>query len=112
MTMQAGRLRHRLEIQEKRPSRDPDSGAVVSAWVKVATPRGSFEPLSARDFIAAAAAKTKLSARAVIRFRADVKERMRLRHGGKAFLIQGLLPDKESGREYLTLLLSEDLSDG
>lgn len=112
MTLRAGRLRHRFEIQEKRPTRDPDSGAVVSVWVTVATARDSFEPLSARDFIAAAAAQTKLSARSVIRYRTDVKEKMRLRHAGKAFLIQGALPDKESGREYLTLLLSEDLSDG
>lgn len=112
MTLQAGRLRHRLQIQEKRAGRDPDTGAVVSMWVTVATPRGSFEPLSARDFVAAAAAQTKLSARSVIRYRADVREKMRLRHAGKAFLIQGALPDKESGREYLTLLLSEDLSDG
>lgn len=112
MTLQAGRLRHRLVIQENRPSRDPDGGAVIRNWVDVTIVRGSFEPLSARDFIAAAAAQTKLSARAVIRYRTDVKEKMRLRHAGKVFLIQGALPDKESGREYLTLLLSEDLSDG
>ncbi|HBJ69987.1 MAG TPA: head-tail adaptor protein [Alcaligenes faecalis] len=110
--MQAGRLRHRLSIQENRPGRDPDTGAVIPVWVELTAVRGSFEPLSARDFIAAAAAQTKLSARAVVRYRADIKEKMRLVHSGKVFLIQGALPDKESGREYLTLLLSEDLSDG
>jgi SPP1 family predicted phage head-tail adaptor len=85
---------------------------VIPVWVELTAVRGSFEPLSARDFIAAAAAQTKLSARAVVRYRADIKEKMRLVHSGKVFLIQGALPDKESGREYLTLLLSEDLSDG
>lgn len=112
MSLQAGRLRHRLSIQVHRPGRDPDTGAVIPVWVELTAVRGSFEPLSARDFIAAAAAQTKLSARAVVRYRADIKEKMRLVHSGKVFLIQGALPDKESGREYLTLLLSEDLSDG
>lgn len=112
MSLQAGRLRHNLIIQENRPGRDPDNGAVIPVWVELVTVRGSFEPLSARDFIAAAAAQTKLSARAVVRYRADIKEKMRLVHAGRVFLIQGALPDKESGREYLTLLLSEDLSDG
>jgi len=112
MTLRAGRLCHPLTIQENRPGRDPEGGAVIPIWVELATVRGSFEPLSARDFIAAAAAQTKLSARAVVRYRADIKEKMRLVHLGKVFLIQGALPDKESGREYLTLLLSEDLSDG
>lgn len=111
MSLQAGRLRHNLRIQENQPGRDPESGAVIPVWVDLVTVRGSFEPLSARDFIAAAAAQTKLSARAVVRYRAGIKEKMRLVHAGRVFLIQGALPDKESGREYLTLLLSEVLSD-
>lgn len=112
MKLQAGRLRHRFQIQENRPNRDPESGAVVRAWVSIGQVWGSFEPLSARDFLAAAAAQTKISARSVIRYKAYVKEKMRLLHRDRAFMIQGALPDKESGREYLTLLLSEDLSDG
>lgn len=112
MKLQAGRLRHRFQIQENQPSRDPGSGAVVRAWVNIGQVWGAFEPLSARDFFAAATAQTKVSARAVIRYKEHVKEKMRLLHGDKAYMIQGALPDKESGREYLTLLLSEDLSDG
>lgn len=112
MSVRAGTLRHRLVIQQKQTGRDPDTGAVISGWATLATVWGSFEPLSVRDFIAAAAAQAKLSARAVIRYRPDVTEKMRLIHAGKAFQIQGVLPDKESGREYLTLVLSEDLSDG
>lgn len=110
--MRAGKLRHKLSIQDNQPDRDPDTGAVIPAWVELVAVHGSFEPLSARDFIAASAAQTKLSARAVIRYRADIREKMRLVHAKKVYLIQGVLPDKESGREYLTLLLSEDLSDG
>ena len=112
MSLRAGALRHRLAIQQKHAGRDPDTGAVISGWSTLATVWGSFEPLSVRDFIAAAAAQVKLSARAVIRYRPGVKEKMRLIHAGKTFQIQGVLSDKESGREYLTLVLSEDLSDG
>lgn len=113
MSLRAGVLRHRLVIQRKSTMRNPDTGAVIiTGWAAMAPVWGSFEPLSVRDFIAAAAAQTKLAARAVIRYRPDVQEKMRLIHAGKTFQIQGVLPDKDSGREYLTLLLSEDLSDG
>ncbi len=112
--MQAGRLRHLVAFQVKEKIRDPDSGAVdyvwVDRWPKV---YAAVEPLSARDLIAAQAAQSQLSARIVIRYREGVLPTMRIVHRGVLYKIEGKpIPDKRSGREYLTILVSEGVTDG
>jgi len=106
--MQAGKLRQRVELQRVSNSQDPQSGANIETWQPLATVWASIEPLSARDFIAAQAAQNQISARAVIRYRADIKAGMRFIHGDTTYFIEGVLPDKQSGKEYLTLLLKTD----
>jgi len=103
--MQAGKLRHRVELQQVINSQDPQSGANIETWQPLATVWASIEPLSARDFIAAQAAHNQISARAVIRYRTGIKSGMRLLDDSALYQIEGVLPDKESGKEYLTLLL-------
>jgi len=106
--MQAGKLRHRVELQRVTNSQDPQSGANIETWQLFATVWASIEPLSARDFIAAQAAQNQISARAVIRYRPKIAAGMRLIQGSATYLIEGVLPDKQSGQEYLTLLLKTD----
>jgi len=103
--MQAGKLRHRVELQQVTNSQDPQSGANSETWQLFATVWASIEPLSARDFIAAQAAQNQISARAVIRYRPQITAGMRLIHNHATYHIEGALPDKHSGQEYLTLLL-------
>ena len=110
--MRAGSLRHRITIQRSEPKQDPNTGAMTQAWVDVATTWASIEPLSARDFIAASAAQSEISARIVIRYRPGIDSTMRILEGGRIFNIKGVLPDANSGREYLTLPVSEGVNDG
>lgn len=110
--IQAGKLRHRVSLQERQTTRDPDTGDVLSAWVEVALLWASVEALSARDFIAAGVNQSKVVARIVIRFRENINASMRIVHGAKLYNIEGILPDKDSGREYLTLPVSEGVNDG
>ena len=72
----------------------------------------SIEPLSAREFIQAAAVQSAVTARIVIRYLPGVTAAMRVRHGSLLYNIAGVLPDKITGREYLTLPVSEGVSDG
>ena len=63
--MQAGRLRHRIDIQELRPVRDPvtlefGEPEWVTRWEKCPA---SVEDLSARDFIAAQAGQAQAGLR-------------------------------------------------
>lgn len=110
--MRAGKLRHKVTIQSPGPAQDPDSGDMVPSWTDFASVWASIEPLSARDFIAAQANQSEITARIVIRYREGILPTMRILHRGKVYAIQGALPDAKSGLEYLTLPVSEGVSDG
>lgn len=110
--MRAGDLRHRITIQRPEYTQDPVTGEVTASWVEVAKTWASIESLSARDFIAAAANQSKVSARIVIRYRTCIDSTMRILHREKIYNIEGVLADKVSGLEYLTLPCSEGVNDG
>lgn len=111
MSIAAGALRHRLLIQRQVSSRDED-GIERIAWEDVATVWGAVEPLSAREFIQSGQQQAAITARVVIRYRADVQPSMRIIHRGQPLNIQGVLADKVSGLEYLTLPVSADVNEG
>lgn len=108
----AGRLRHRVSLQAKVATRDPDTGAPLVTWQELAKVWAAIEPLSAREFIAAQATRSEVTARIVIRYRGDVVATMRAVHGARIYNIAGVLADKDSGLEYLTLPVSEGTNTG
>lgn len=117
MTIASGLFRHQMALQDQVQSQDPVTLEVTVTWSTVATVWAAIEPLSAREFIQSAAMQSKVSARITIRYRAGVTAAMRLVHlvdgaDGKVYNIEGVLADKESGREYLTLPVSEGVNDG
>ncbi len=109
------KLRHRLTLQEKVQSQDPDTGAFVTTWQTVDdNVPASIEPLSAREYIAAQQVDSKVSARIVIRARSPLSHDMRFVDSAtsRVFNIEGVLTDKDSGAEYFTLPVSEGVNDG
>lgn len=113
--LDAGKLRHRLTIQKLQNVADSSgevqdsNGDLVQEWVDVATVWGAIEPVSGREFISAQTEQSKIIARIVIRYRNDIDATMRIFHAYKDayYNIEGILSDKESGLEYLTLPVSE-----
>lgn len=110
--MRNGKLRHRITLQRPGLSQDPQTGEMLPGWQDVATVWSSIEPLSAREFIAAQAGQSEVSARIVIRYREGMDATMRAVHRGKTYNIHGVLADPKSGLEYLTLPVSEGVTDG
>ena len=111
--MRAGKLRQRIDFQKPILTQDPVTGEMIKDWVDVWTKvPASVEPLSAREFIAAATTHSEVTTRIGIRRRAGVDSTMRIVHRGKFYNIEGVLPDPKSGLEYLTLPCSEGVSDG
>lgn len=107
MSLASGKLRHRVTLQRFVKTQDPTTGLISEEWVDGATVWASVEPLSGRDFIAARAQQSEISARVVIRYRPDVDSTMRLIHRGRIYSIEGPpLPDAKSGLEYLTLMVA------
>ncbi|QXH44277.1 phage head closure protein [Pseudomonas xanthosomatis] len=113
--MQAGKLRHRIDIEEQNTPRDPVTGEYgepqwVARWPKCPA---RIEPLSARDLVAAQAAQSEATARIVIRYRAGVLPTMRAIYRGEVYSFVGPpLEDPKSGLEYLTILVSKGVKDG
>lgn len=109
--IEAGRLRHRLQIQAPTETQDQNTGAVNVTWSTIATVWGAIEPLSARDLIAAQATDSEVDTRIVIRYRTGITSKMRMHHAAKGvyYDIATPLSDKDSGLEYLTIVATSGL---
>jgi head-tail adaptor len=115
MTIDAGKLRHRVQVQEQQETRDPITGAVNITWVNLGSPRwAAIEPLSARELIQSAAVQSAVTARITMRADAPVKPSARILNiaRGIVYNIHGVLADKESGLEYVTMPVSTGINDG
>ena len=112
MAFEPGKLRHRVTLQRNDETQDTTTGAMLPAWVDVASVWASVEPLSGREFVAAQAVQSNVSVRIVVRYRADITPAMRIIHAGRVHNIAGVLADKDSGREYLTLMCDQGVNDG
>lgn len=116
--MQAGKLRHRIIPQKSVSVQDPLTGEVVKNWVNLVQSTADngiwaeVYPLSAREFTSAQATQNEITTRITIRQRNDITPKCRILYRGKIFNIEGVLPDPDSGLEYLTLPCSEGVNDG
>ncbi len=116
--VEAGRLRHQIALQSRVDLVDSNGDAIQDqngqqeyVWQTIATPRAAVEPLSAREFIAAQASQSKVVARITIRHRTNIDFTMRFLFRGKVYNIEGILPDRDSGVEYLTIPVSYGVND-
>lgn len=114
MSIQAGKLRNRIELQHKVTPRDPVTLEFGEPeWQMFAKVWAQVSPLSARDLIAAQAAQSEATARIVIRYRSGVLPTMRIVYRDEVYSIVGRpLEDPNSGREYLTILVAKGVKDG
>lgn len=102
----AGRLRHRVTIQYPADARD-SFGAPEIDWETFAVVWAAIEPLSAREFVSAQAEQSKVVGRITIRKLAGIDADMRIEHNGEIYNIEGILTDKDSGLEYITIPVSK-----
>jgi head-tail adaptor len=113
MSLDAGRLRHRIAIQEFASIQD-SNGDVTEEWATaegMASVPASIEPLSAREFIQSATEQMQTMARITIRYRV-LPAKFRILHGSTIYNPTGVLADKDSGREFLTLPVHAGINNG
>lgn len=104
MSLDAGRLRHKIEIQYKVDAQDSTTGEMVTVWTKFVGPIwAAVDFMSAREFMAANAVQSEIVGRVTIRYREGVTAAMRVVYNNVAYNIVGVLPDNETGREYITM---------
>lgn len=96
--MQAGRLRHRVTIQEP-VSATNGYNETITTWSRVAEVWASVEPLSGREFFAAEHQQSEISHRVVMRYRGGITATMRVVHEDRELYIQSVINVRERGRE-------------
>ena len=109
-SVRAGELRHRVTIERNAYAQDAITGEMVAAWQTFAVVWAQIIPLSGRDFVASAAEQSEVRARIVIRATVNVKAGMRIVYRGLHYAILAVLPDMDSGKEHLSLMVSEGVS--
>lgn len=125
MSIQAGRLRHRVRIEEKRYLldsngdvwQDPQTGATRQEWTLVDEVWAAIEPMSAREFVQSQAMQSQVTTRIVIRYRDGMHAAMRLVHvrTGRPDVVYNpaaFLADKDSGLDYLTAPCAQGVNEG
>ncbi|AVP57751.1 phage head closure protein [Pulveribacter suum] len=100
--MQAGRLDQRVTLEKFTTTTD-GWGQPVQSWTPLATVWAAAEPLVGREFIAAQAAQSEVTARIRIRWRGDVNSQVRVVHRGKTYDVQSVI-DPRSERKELILM--------
>lgn len=90
--MEAGRLRHRVTIQSRRPPELRNStGEVITAWVDVDTVWASIDPVSGLENVDREAWQATVTQKVRIRRRAGVTPDMRVTVGTRIFNIKAVL---------------------
>lgn len=112
--MRIGTLRHLVSIDEPIETRDGEGNTSLSWQPFAENLPASIEPVSAREFIAAAATESAVSVRIVIRFVPGIRAKMRARRldDGRVYDIEGVLEDPRSGQAYITLPCSTGVNNG
>ncbi len=108
MTVKAGRLRHRVTLQNAADTAD-GGGGFTTTWSDVATVWAAIEPLKSRERLFAQQLETPVTHRVTIRYRAGVTAKMRLKFGARVFNIRGVINAGERDRT-LELLCEEGVA--
>jgi SPP1 family predicted phage head-tail adaptor len=105
--MRAGRLRHRITIQEFRVTGRNVIGGEVKDWVNVATVWAGIEPIRGREYLAADQPRAELTHRVPMRYRPGiVPTTMRVKYGSRVFDIKSVI-DPDERHVDLELMCTE-----
>ena len=105
--MRAGKLRHRITIEQNTPTRDA-LGAEVDSWTTFAVRWAAVEPLGGREFWDAAQVNAERRTRFRLRHLAGVTPAMRVSFDNRVFDIHAVIDAGERNRE-LELVCTEKM---
>jgi len=100
--MKAGDLDQRVTVERLQGGFD-ELGQPVEKWAPMFTCWAAVEPLTGREFIAAQAAQSEVTARIRMRFRPWMTAEDRVIHNGTTYNIVSLI-DVRSGHRELVLM--------
>ena len=107
----AGDLRERIIFQSPPVAKDV-LGKPTGPWVDQFAAWAKAEPIRGREFFAQGQMQAEVTTRFVIRWRADVHERLRVVWRGEPYEIVSPPIDTDGAREVLELMCSHGVRDG
>lgn len=102
MSLDPGKLRHRVTLQTKTTTTDA-GGGTTETWTDTATVWAAVEPLEGTERLRAMQVSPTLSHRIRMRYRADVTTAMQVVYNGRAFDITSVVDVSERHRELQML---------
>lgn len=99
--MQAGKLRHRITIQNATETNT--SGSLSQSWGTYATVWSAVEPLSGREYFQSQQVTAEVTTRFRIRYRSGVTPLMRISWDSRTFEIQSVIRDATNNREMVLM---------
>lgn len=106
--MQAGRLRHRVSIQQRVEARN-GYGELITTWSTLATVWGSVEPIRGREFFEAEQVQSEISTRVRIRYYDGITAQMRVLFGARKLQIVAVIDVNERHKEMQ--LMCKEMTD-
>jgi SPP1 family predicted phage head-tail adaptor len=100
--MKAGDLDQRVTV-ERFTSTEDELGQPIQTWAPLFTCWAAVEPLTGREYLAAAALVSEVTARIRMRFRPWMTAQDRVIHNGTTYGIESLI-DVRSGNRELVLM--------
>lgn len=118
--MDAGQLRHRIDIDERLTTQDEHGDAVVTWSPWVTNEPAKVADISGGEFLRGQGIASEVTTRITIRWRRGLVPTMRVRHlvedGSPPIIdyydIKRVLRDQESGRDFITMMCTRGVNDG
>ena len=96
--MKAGQLDQRVTV-ERYTSTEDELGQPIEAWAPLFTCWAAVEPLTGREYLAAQAAVSEVTAKIRMRFRPWMTNTDRVIHNGTTYGIQSVIDVRSEHRE-------------
>ncbi|MDM1545519.1 phage head closure protein [Ignatzschineria indica] len=106
--LKAGSLRHRITIEE--PIIEEGAFQKQSWRVYRENVPAKVTFLSAKELVASGAELSEVKARIQVRYDKNINAKMRVKFRDKLYEIEGVMPDNESGLQWLTLSVNKGLT--
>lgn len=103
--MQAGKLRHRVTIQQATESQD-GYGEVTKTWAELVTVWAKVHYLQGREYLQAKTVQASVNVQITMRHYAGITPKMRAVWGSHTFDIEDVVPDDTDAR-YIVLMCTE-----
>ncbi|PWD85809.1 phage head closure protein [Ignatzschineria cameli] len=107
--LKAGDLRHRITIEAPEVIDGPYREEVWKVYRENVAAKVTF--LSTKEIVASGAELSEVKARIQVRYDKSINAKMRIKFRDELYEIEGVMPDNESGLQWMTVFVTRGVTD-